>query len=186
MSKSVRFIYNTDFLEYMNKKIIILLSVIVLSVLVIPVYAQESNESDLIPTWVKGIFSYWVDDKINDSEAIEALQFLIDTNIIKIGNTQIVNMSSIDQNTLELEQKNNRISILENESKGFETEKTKLLETIEEHKQKSDALQTSLTKSQSDFKQFKKDYPLKIGNIGGKLVVDYIQELENKIAELEK
>lgn len=73
----------------MDQKNIILLSTIILvsiSFSVIPISAQEST----IPKWIKGVFGYWIEDKINDKDVIEALEFLIDTNIIEVGNTQIM------------------------------------------------------------------------------------------------
>ncbi len=72
-----------------------LLSLSLLLVFVIPVYAQESD--DLIPVWVKGVFGFWIDDKINDAEVIEAIQFLIDSGIIKIDtNNEIINSVPFD------------------------------------------------------------------------------------------
>lgn len=55
----------------MQKKIFLLLSII--PILILPVYAQENTESDLIPSWVKGVFGYWIEDKINDTDVIEAI-----------------------------------------------------------------------------------------------------------------
>jgi len=164
----------------MQKKI--LLGVILPLFLIIPVDAQENTESDLIPIWVKGVFGYWIEDKINDVDLIEALQFLIDSDIIKVGTNQIMSNNA----ELELNQKKDRINILENEKKLFELTESKLIEDVKKEQETSIALQTSLIKSQDEFNQYKKDYPLKIGNIGGKLVVDYINELEEEIKQLKK
>ena len=164
----------------MQKKI--LLGVILPLFLIIPVDAQENTESDLIPIWVKGVFGYWIEDKINDVDLIEALQFLIDSDIIKVGTNQIMSNNA----ELELNQKKDRINILENEKKLFELTESKLIEDVKKEQETSIALQTSLIKSQDEFNQYKKDYPFKIGNIGGKLVVDYINELEEEIKQLKK
>lgn len=59
--------------------------------LVIPVLAQENIQ--LIPSWVKSVAGYWSEDKIDDSEFIEALEFLIDNRVINLGGNVVVDMS---------------------------------------------------------------------------------------------
>lgn len=46
------------------------------------VAAQPANS---IPTWVKGIFAFWQEGKISDTELVNALQFLIKSGIINIS-----------------------------------------------------------------------------------------------------
>jgi len=59
------------------------------------VIAQSENNE--IPAWVKGLASFWVEDKITDIEFIEAIEFLIDSDIIKIGtNNKIINSPTFD------------------------------------------------------------------------------------------
>lgn len=41
-------------------------------------------QNNTIPQWVKGIFAFYADDKIDDEELIEAIQFLIKEGIIKV------------------------------------------------------------------------------------------------------
>lgn len=56
------------------------------------IHFQESNSTNIlntieqgpIPTWVKGIFVYWEQGKISDSELVNALQFLIKVGIINL------------------------------------------------------------------------------------------------------
>jgi len=151
--------------------------------LIIPVFAQEPDYA--IPSWIKVVATAWGNGDLNDSEYRDAMIFLIEADIIKINPTSNTAMSSTAME-LEIEQKKNRISILENEVNLFETTKSKLLVDVKTEKEVSTMLQTSLTKSQDEFDQYKKDYPLKIGNIGGKLVVDYIKELEDEIKQLKK
>ena len=69
-------------------KILFLLPVIslVVSLGLISAYAQ----SDPIPKWIKGVASFWVEDKITDAEFIEALEFLINQNIIKIDDQKTI------------------------------------------------------------------------------------------------
>ena len=57
-------------------------------------YAQESNE---IPKWVKASAEWWANDKISDDEYIEALEFLIDSNIIQLGNSEYRGISEMEQ-----------------------------------------------------------------------------------------
>jgi len=75
----------------LNKKLLFLL---LLPVLLIPVYAQEDTIE--IPSWVKGVANFWVEDKINDVEFAEALEFLIDSNIIQLGITEYKGMSELE------------------------------------------------------------------------------------------
>ena len=63
--------------------------------------AQEST----IPSWVKGIAGFWVDDKIGDDEFLEALQFLINTGVLTVVETQISQTemnSSVDNTTTQM------------------------------------------------------------------------------------
>jgi len=164
----------------MKSRYLLALFFAMIPVFVIPALAQEDVE---IPTWVKGVANFWVEDKIDDGEFATALEFLIDSNIIQLGNNTIVseqeNLSDNERTLLELQ-----ISDRDRTIKDLE-------ETITEIGLNNTQLQTSVTEKtglydqiKEDFKQYKQNYPLKIGNIGGKLVVDYIEELEAEIKEL--
>ena len=59
-----------------------------LPLLLIPAYAQESEPENQIPSWVKGVFNFWVDGGIVDSELISAIQFLIEEDIIELHENQ--------------------------------------------------------------------------------------------------
>lgn len=37
---------------------------------------------DTIPSWIKGVFVYWANGQISDSELIEAIRFLVNTGVI--------------------------------------------------------------------------------------------------------
>ena len=64
---------------------------------IITVQTDILDDDNLIPSWVKGVFGYWIDDKINDAEVIEAIEFLIDSGIIKIGTSnEIINAETFD------------------------------------------------------------------------------------------
>ena len=56
-------------------------SVLIVSVSVTSISAQSQYD---IPSWVKGIAGFWVEDKITDREFGEGLSFLIDNGIIKV------------------------------------------------------------------------------------------------------
>jgi hypothetical protein len=43
-----------------------------------------SGEEALIPSWIKTTAGFWVDDKIEDKEFIQALQYLVEKDILKI------------------------------------------------------------------------------------------------------
>jgi len=50
-------------------------------------YAQES----LIPVWVKGVAGWWADGNTTDEEFLEAIEFLINENYIKINSVRLIN-----------------------------------------------------------------------------------------------
>lgn len=161
---------------------VILLSLLVLAVIgFAEIQAQESVE---IPIWVKGVANFWVEDKIDDGEFAEALEFLIDNNIIQLGNSTTVSeqegLSENEKTLLELQisDRDRIISDLEKNVEDIGLTNSQLLNNVVEITESHDQIQ-------SEFEKYKQDYPLKIGNIGGKLVVDYIQELEDRISELE-
>ena len=45
---------------------------------------RESNQEKKIPDWIKNIFSWYVEDKVTENELLEAIEFLINQNIIQI------------------------------------------------------------------------------------------------------
>ena len=67
----------------MNKILIPLFAAVILSS-VIGINSVNAEENK-IPTWVKGIFAYYVEDEIQDTELINALAFLIDEGILEIS-----------------------------------------------------------------------------------------------------
>lgn len=91
----------------MNFKIT--LSILVIYTIVIPsAFAQE----DTIPDWVKGIAGWWAEDKISESEFINAMEFLITQKVITPSIvTELQNQVSELQEKLDSAQK--RISSLE-------------------------------------------------------------------------
>lgn len=83
----------------MQKKIFLTL---LLPLLIIPAYAQESTESNVIPSWIKSIASAWGNDQLTDTEFTEALEFLIESKVIVLPNYQ-----KIPPTVSELEKDNN-------------------------------------------------------------------------------
>ena len=81
--------------------------------LVIPVLGQEDTVE--IPTWVKGVANFWVEDNIDDKEFAKALEFLIDSNIIQLGNTVIVSEPIVENDWEklfnELQQENKKLHV---------------------------------------------------------------------------
>jgi len=96
-----------------------LLPVLAISIITIgflPVFAPldaESAEYE-IPTWVKGIAGFWVDDRISDKDFAEGLSFLITEGIL-----QVPLMESLQNQVTELE---NQIKELEDEISTFKIE----------------------------------------------------------------
>lgn len=166
------------------KKILFLL---LLPLLLIPVYAQQDTP---IPSWIKFVANAWVNDNLTDAEFREAMKFLIEQGIIPIDNVVTTQETISDEEKrlfqLEIDQKNNEIRILEKELENYGVDNSIMLLKITEQQVRVDSLNDQVKLKSDEFVQYKKDYPIKIGNIGGMLVVDYIQQLEDKIAQLKR
>jgi len=100
-----------------------LLPVFAISIITIgllPVFTPsdaESSEYD-IPTWVKGIAGFWVEDRITDQDFGDGLAFLINEGIIEVPLIE-----SLQDQVTELE---NEVVLLENENQELEDENTDL------------------------------------------------------------
>lgn len=82
--------------------------IIVIIVLISVPSISAQSESGEIPSWIKGIADFWVDGRINDAEFIEALEFMIDNNVIKLGNTvSVANTMSVEM--VELKKENGEL-----------------------------------------------------------------------------
>ncbi len=79
----------------------IILSAIVL--ISIPSVTAQS-ESNTIPSWIKGVASFWIEGGINDAEFVEALEFLVDNNVIELGENVVV-----DNTIPQLQEENNML-----------------------------------------------------------------------------
>jgi len=64
---------------------VIFVSVMILGTLAFSAINAEGQFS--IPSWIKGVASFWADDQINDNEFINALQYLVEQNILVIPDT---------------------------------------------------------------------------------------------------
>lgn len=73
----------------------ILIAVLISTVSVTTVYAQES----LLPGWIKTIAGFWSDNQISDEEFVGALQYLVKEGILVIPSEQ----TQIDPPSLELD-----------------------------------------------------------------------------------
>lgn len=83
----------------MKKWTIILLTVLFIAVgITICTHSNASAQQPTsIPNWVKGIAGYWAEGKISDSDFQQAIQFLVDTGVIKIHNaTSVINSLKIE------------------------------------------------------------------------------------------
>ena len=67
------------------------------------------SQTDSIPTWIKGIAGFWAEDEITDAEFIEALDFLIESGIIKVNDPRVI---ELENENSELRQK---VKLLESE-----------------------------------------------------------------------
>ena len=166
------------------KKILFLLF---LPLLLMPVYAQQDTG---IPSWIKVIAGAWANDDLTDIEFQEAIKFLIQQDIIPMDNVIVTQKPVLDEqkrlSQLELDPKDNKIRILEKELEDYGADNSIMLLKITEQQSTIDSLYDQVNLKRDELQQYKKDYPLKIGNIGGMLVVDYIQQLEDRISKLKR
>jgi len=63
---------------------IIVISLIFTIGLVAGFSINVSGEETVIPSWIKNTAGFWVDGKIKDAEFIQALQYLVEQDILKI------------------------------------------------------------------------------------------------------
>ena len=90
----------------MQKKfILVILMTIPIILGVNTVYADDD-----IPAWVKGVAGFWAENKITDKEFIEALEFLIESDIIQTNDPRVL---SLENEVLKLE---NKIKLFESEN----------------------------------------------------------------------
>ena len=106
----------------MKKSLLALPIILGIIVLISIPSVMAQSESEIIPNWIKGVANFWIEGGIDDADFIAALEFLIDVNVIKLGDNVVVNntMSVItaeQKNILDLtiSQKEDRIKILESE-----------------------------------------------------------------------
>ena len=59
---------------------------VILSIAIVSIGITAYAQNDQIPEWIKDIVIFWANDKINDDEFINALEYLIESKIIKIDN----------------------------------------------------------------------------------------------------
>ena len=63
---------------------------------------SQSEES--IPEWIRGLFTFWADEQINDTDLLNAIEFLVDTGTIKTSLSDRI--SELESNVEDLEQEN--------------------------------------------------------------------------------
>ncbi len=86
----------------MKPVIIIAIAFVLISGVSITSISAQSNYE--IPSWIKGIAGFWVEDKISDAEFGEGLTFLINSGIIDIPK-----MEQLEWKIDQLEEENNRL-----------------------------------------------------------------------------
>ena len=79
------------------------LSGLVLSLIIISSVGFAYSQNDTIPSWIKGVAGFWAEDKVTDQEFIEALEFLLESNVIQIDDSQKVQELEKENQELKLE-----------------------------------------------------------------------------------
>ena len=97
------------------KQISVMILGIIIAGSMFTVYAidQAIAQQNIIPSWVKGIAGFWSEDKISDSEFMEALEFLIENDVLNPTIPRVQELEAENQQlrleieALELEIENN-------------------------------------------------------------------------------
>jgi len=148
----------------------LLLLPIIISIILVSI-PSISAQSDEIPSWIKGVANFWVEGGIDDTEFIEALEFLIDQNIIKLGENVVVDntMSELQEENTDLKEK------LDNQEKDWQNIIFKSTKDWENQSNEYEQEIIDLEKRHEDKAEVKKQEYRQA-----------VQELEDKIKELEK
>ena len=93
----IRILYQYQKFSLLMKLALVLFSISIISLTVLfatPVLAEENSK---IPSWIKGIADWWVKGNISDDEFLEAIEFLINEDMIKIKSDEV---STIQSNSI--------------------------------------------------------------------------------------
>ena len=121
----------------MQKNYFLLLTIII-PILILPVYAQESDYT--IPSWIKSVALEWANDSITDSEYKEALKFLIEQNIIVVDSSNAV--SSQEQSW----------------EKKYNESESKLVKQTNDHKKSSEIMYADLANERAELDNIKDSF----------------------------
>lgn len=155
----------------------------------IPVFGQTDVE---IPPWVKGVANFWVEDKIDDGEFAEALEFLIDSDIIELDSNiieldsniiqsdsiVIVPETKVDKNPFGMEEDNRTLGKKHAESIALLDKQMK--DQKEMYEEKIINLNDINDKQYAEFKEFQYEYSEENTKLKEK-----IRDLEKEISQLE-
>jgi benzoyl-CoA reductase/2-hydroxyglutaryl-CoA dehydratase subunit BcrC/BadD/HgdB len=157
------------------------LFLLVLPVLLIPISIDAQESTNQIPIWIKASADWWVQGLITDDEFTDSLKFMIENGAIKIDSVQITQLSEnsltdAERNIYDLEiaQKDSEIKELKGKNTDTGLDNAHLLNSI-----------VAKDKKIIKLEKYKKDHPIKVGNIGGKMInADTIKDLERQIQRL--
>lgn len=166
----------------MHKTLFGLLPLLLIPLLVVSINAQIDPEP-VIPSWIKVVADAWANDGITDSEYRDAMGFLIEAGIIQIDTVQINEITLSDETErlyqLEINQKEDRINILENEVEGVGLDNSDLLNSIVN-------LQDIIVQRDLHIVELEQNKSEKVGNIGEeKITPSNTNGLEERI-EIQK
>jgi len=95
------------FRKYLITIVLFLIVVVSISAMMVHASAQETP----IPNWIKNVAKWWAEGQTNDSDFLQAIQYLINNNILRISQTtsslQITSSNSSDLQNNQLSQKLN-------------------------------------------------------------------------------
>jgi len=136
------------------------------------------------------VASFWADDQINDGEFAEALEFLIQEGVINIESVRINEVTLSDEAErlyqLEIAQKEDRITILENEVEDTGLDNSILLQTIVENNRIIELYTMNHNNLLNEFRNYKIEYP-PVKDIGGlKGLSDKELDLQRTIREYQR
>lgn len=142
---------------------------LILPLLLVPIYAQETSTE--IPSWVKGVANFWVEGNMDDNEFGEAITFLIEQEIIEIDSTpvqptQLLTDDSKRLYEVEADLRDEEIRELQRQVGELTTTNAELQDTVTDQIIELFEKQEEVDNIQYEYKQYIRDHPNKVQNIG--------------------
>lgn len=116
----------------MKKIAIVTISIILLVASISVGYSFEASaQENLIPNWIKKTTQWWSQNQTSDSDFVNAIQYLIDHNVLQLGSVQTNNVTSgMSGTTSQDSQLKQKLSDLQNRYDALQSKYNLLLQQV--------------------------------------------------------